>query len=94
MAARPGLSAAWDEALLIDEAIERLVGLDALLLFEVLQLPVTYKRFHKHVDAYQQDDGAHLVAWGFLRPKGDDARGELGGRLKLQLYEYTGRLAK
>jgi hypothetical protein len=32
----------------VDEALERLLALDALLLFEVLQLPVNYHRYNKH----------------------------------------------
>lgn len=61
---------------------------------QVLQLPVTYRRYHKHVRAYDTADGAHLVAWGFLRPAGPPPAGPeaprqpLLGRLKLQLYEY------
>lgn len=38
----------WHEPLLVDEALERLLALDALLLFEVLQLPVNYHRYNKH----------------------------------------------
>lgn len=94
VATRAGLSASWNETLLIDEALERLLTLDVLVLFELLQLPVTYKRFRKHANAYEAGDGVHLVAWGFLRPGGDGERGPLLGRLKLQLYEYTRGIAK
>ncbi len=61
---------------------------------QVLQLPVTYRRYHKHARAYDTADGSHLVAWGFLRPAGPPPSGPeaprqpLLGRLKLQLYEY------
>ncbi|GIL96403.1 hypothetical protein Vretimale_2258 [Volvox reticuliferus] len=86
--------AAWEETLLIDEAAERFVALDPLLIFEVLQPPVSYKRYRKHIRAFDSEDGSHLVAWAFLRPAGprpdtpDGLRQPLFGRLKLQLYEY------
>ncbi|GIL48429.1 hypothetical protein Vafri_4558 [Volvox africanus] len=86
--------AAWEETLLIDEAAERFVALDPLLIFEVLQPPVSYRRYSKHIRAFDSEDGSHLVAWAFLRPAGprpetpDGPRQPLFGRLKLQLYEY------
>ncbi|GLI69362.1 hypothetical protein VaNZ11_013953 [Volvox africanus] len=86
--------AAWEETLLIDEAAERFVALDPLLIFEVLQPPVSYQRYNKHIRAFDAEDGSHLVAWAFLRPSGprpetpDGPRQPLFGRLKLQLYEY------
>ncbi|KAG2484321.1 hypothetical protein HYH03_016863 [Edaphochlamys debaryana] len=86
--------AAWEETLLVDEAVERIVALDPLLIFEVLQLPVSYQRFGKHRKLFDPADGAHLVAWAFLRPAGPPPvepggpRQPLLGRLKLQLYEY------
>ena len=38
------LTTRWEETLLIDEAVERLVALDALVLFEVLQQPINVHR--------------------------------------------------
>ncbi|KAG2441513.1 hypothetical protein HXX76_003135 [Chlamydomonas incerta] len=86
--------AAWEETLLVDEAVERLIALDPLLLFEVLQPPVSFQRYRKHERAFDPADGSHLVAWGFLRPAGPPpaapggGRQPLLGRLKLQLYKY------
>ncbi|MEW5304430.1 MAG: hypothetical protein WDW36_007041 [Sanguina aurantia] len=92
MAARPEgrAQALWDETLQVDEALERLVELDALLVFEVLQMPASFRRYHKHPRGY--DQGVHLLAWGFLRLRGPF--GPLTGSMKLQLYEYRTGLSR
>jgi len=62
-------NASWDETLLVDEELARLVELDALLLFEVLQLPTS---FHSQA-AYPEmfgTIGVCRLGWGFLRPAG------------------------
>ncbi|GAX80226.1 hypothetical protein CEUSTIGMA_g7664.t1 [Chlamydomonas eustigma] len=78
-------SGRWEEMLQIDEAIERLVALDALILFEVLQPVITYRRYEKHKKEY--DGGVHRIAWGFLKVAGPGGK-PLLGRLQLQLYKY------
>eukprot|EP00798_Chlamydomonas_sp_ICE-L_P026075 gene26075-11778_t len=90
---RPGVSnaAVWRERLVVDEAIERLVALDTLLIFEVLQPAVSYRRHAKHKKEF--DGGSHRVAWAFLRLAGP--QGPYVGKLKLQMFEFkSGEIQK
>eukprot|EP00955_Chlamydomonas_euryale_P060324 357678-Chlamydomonas_euryale.AAC.14 len=67
-----GAACRWEEPLVIDESLERLLTLSAegrcLLLFELLQQPATFRRYDKH--RKQFDGGVHRIAWGFLRLAG------------------------
>lgn len=80
----------WREPLLIDEALERLVALDALVIMELMQPAITYRRFEKHAKEY--DGGVHRVAWGFLRPQGPGGQPLLGEWPGRNTVQHTGQL--
>ena len=61
---------------MIDEAVERLLALDALLIFEVLQPVINLHRYQKYNKQY--DGGAHRIAWGFLRLSGPGGKPLMG----------------
>lgn len=80
----------WREPLLIDEALERLVALDALVIMELMQPAITYRRFEKHAKEY--DGGVHRVAWGFLRPQGPGGQPLLGEWQGWNTVQHAGQL--
>jgi hypothetical protein len=47
-----------------------------LIIFELLQQAVTFRRHEKHAREY--DFGVHRVAWAFLRVAGPDGQPHLG----------------
>lgn len=72
----------------------RLQDQDALLLFEVLQLPNSFQdlqRAEARGKAFGHVGGAHRVAWAFLRLRGPAGQ-PLLGELALQLFEYRSLL--
>ncbi|KAL6750594.1 hypothetical protein V8C86DRAFT_3030862, partial [Haematococcus lacustris] len=58
----PVTEARWGEVLMLDEALERLLASDALLLFELLQLPPSFHRYNKHPDQFPGGAGGRAAA--------------------------------